>query len=286
MKKFFWEHYHQEEANVIVFGVPLGKFSTEALQILRETSEFLEVFDIERKVNLLENVRIADVGDLEFKSLEEIKEQTKKIVENKKIPLILGGNHLLSLYSIEAFDDVKVVIFDAHGDLKARYEDEKIKEMDYYPHGNFDVNTNDATWLRKLCEKSKRDIVLIGIRSCDEDELNFIEENNIKYFTSDSIRENLEGVKEMLRDFTKDSRVYISIDLDVFDPSIAPAVDHPEPDGLLFRDFKGLINSIDGRIAGMDICCLKPLKDNQITEFLAVKVIFEIFGLISKAGVA
>ena len=281
MKKFLWEHSNQKNGNVVVFGVPIGKNAGQALKCLRETSEFLESFDIENKRNLLENIEINDIGNLKLKSLEEITKQTRKIIENNKIPLILGGNHLLSLYSIQAFDNTKVIVFDAHGDLKNKYDDEKMREMDYYANGKFDAKTNEATWLRRLCENvNPKDILIFGIRSCDEFELEYMKKNSLKYFTSKLIETNLEAVKQTIKEFTKDAKVYISVDLDAFDPSIAPAVDHPEPNGILFKDFNELVNSISGKVVGMDICCLKPIKDNQVTEFLAIKIIFEILGLV------
>jgi agmatinase len=280
MKKFLWEHGNEKNGDVVVFGVPLGRNSKEALKRLRETSEFLEPFDIEKKMNLLENLKISDIGDLKLKSLDEITKQARKIAENRKIPLVLGGNHLLSLYSIKAFDNVKAIVFDAHADLKNRNDDEEMREMNYYPQGKFDTKTNEVTWLRRLCENvNPKNILMLGTRSCDEFELEYMKKNSVRYFTPRYIEDNMETVKKAIKEFTTGSKVYISIDLDAFDPSIAPAVDHPEPDGLLFRYFYELVNSIKGKVVGMDMCCLKPIKDNQVTEFLAIKIIFAILGL-------
>lgn len=286
MKKLFLSYNNEEEANVIVFGVPIGKFSQDALKRLRETSELLEVFDIDKKQNLLENILMCDTGNLELKSFRGITEKIRNILERKKIPLVLGGNHLLSLFSVQAFENAKLIVFDAHADLKDKYEDERIREMDMCTFSGFDPKINDATWLRRLLDESKRDVILIGTRSCDETELNFMEKNKIQYFTPMNIREDLENTKKKLENMTKGCNVYISVDLDAFDPSVAPAVDQPEPDGIFFKEFRELLDSIKGNIVGIDVCCLKPIKGNEITEFLAVRVIFEILGLISRAGVA
>lgn len=278
MRKFSTDIFSEEEADVIVFGVPLGKDSTEALQSLREVSWFVEPMDLDKKENLLENVKTADIGDVN--NLDEVTEQVKKIINERKIPLILGGNHLLSFYSLQAFDNVKLIVFDAHADFKDKYEDEKIRDMSCFGNEQFDLKTNDATWLRRLSEKiNPKDIFLLGVRSCDEFEFKSLEEKNVQYFTPTDIGNNLEKVKQRIKEFTKDSKVYVSVDLDVFDPSIAPAVEMPEPDGLLFKHFRELINSVDGEIVGIDLCCLKPVENNQITEFLAVKAIFEILSL-------
>lgn len=277
-RKFSTDIFSEEESDVLVFGVPLGKDSSKSLQSLRDVSWFVEPFDLDKKENLLENVKTADIGDVN--SLNGVKEKIKEITSRGKIPLILGGNHLLSLYSLQAFDNVKLIVFDAHADFKDKYEDEKIREMD----GNeFDFRTNDATWLRRLSEKiNPENIFLLGVRSCDEFEFKSLEESDIQYFTPTDVENNLEKVKQRVKELTKDSKVYISVDLDAFDSSIAPAVEMPEPDGLFFKHFRELVDSVDGKIVGMDVCCLKPMENNQITEFLAVKVIFEILGKLKK----
>ena len=115
-RKFSTDIFSEEEADVLVFGVPLGKDSDKALENLREVSWFVEPMDLDKKKNLLENVKTADIGDVN--SLHEVTEQTKNIISRGKVPLILGGNHLLSFYSVQAFDDVKLIVFDAHADFK------------------------------------------------------------------------------------------------------------------------------------------------------------------------
>jgi agmatinase len=282
MANFIDSFFSQKEANVILFGIPLGKHSVDALDSLRDVSGFIEPMDLDKENNLLENVRIYDAGNLKLDSLEEITEKTKEILEMKKIPLILGGGHLLSLFSLQAYDKKpKLIVFDAHGDFKDSYKDEKIEEMNFVKNIDFDDKNNDATWLRRLSEKfDTKNILLLGIRSCDEFQFTALKQSRINYFTSKKIRENLDDVIKFIEDFTRDSDVYISVDIDTFDPSIAPAVDMPEVDGLLFREFAKIINSVAGKIVGTDLTCLKPIKDNQVTEFLAVKVIFEILGKI------
>jgi len=278
-EKFFTDVFAPEQANVIVFGVPLGKYSEEALRRLRETSWFVEPFDVDKNKNLLENARLADIGNVELKTLNVVTEQTKKILGEKKIPLMFGGNHLSTLHALKAFGNVKIVVFDAHCDLKDEYEDERLKEMN---DGFFDTKVNDSTWLRRLCEfVDPKNIFLLGVRSCDEDEIKFAKERGIQYFTANQVQNNTKEVAEKTREFTKDSEVYVSVDVDAFDPYVAPAVDYPEPGGILFKQFSDVVNAISGKITGMDLCCLKPLENNQVTEFLTVKVIFEILGLIS-----
>ena len=280
--KFLCNLYTPGEANVIVFGVPLGKDSKKALKSLRETSDFLEIFDPDKRKNLLDDARICDIGDLKLKRLEEITEKVKEILSVRKIPLILGGGHLLTLYSLKAFNDVKLMIFDAHADLKEEYEDEKIRELNFANGIKFHKRINDATWLRRACEFiNPKNILLLGLRSCDEDEFKFIQENEISYFTPNQIKDDVQKVKKFLSEFTEGSRVYLSVDVDVFDPSIAPLVHHSEPNGINFKEFSELINSINGKIAGMDWVCLKYEKNqDQRTQFLIVRACLEVLNML------
>jgi agmatinase len=272
MKKFFTDAFTEDQANVIVFGVPVGKDGYKPLESLRDASWFVEFFDIDSKKNLLENARIFDSGNT---PISELASKVRRIIDSKKIPLMFSNTHLISLYSLKAFDDVKLIVFDAHTDLHDRFTDEKIQSAD----GTDDENVNEATWLRRFCdERGKDSVMLVGLRSVSEDVMGCL--NDFNYFSSNFVKNNLEAVKRKIEEFTKDSDVYVSVDIDVFDPSIAPAVDYPEPDGIFFNQFKELIRSVSGKLAGADLVCLKPVENNQVTEFLAVKVIFEILGLI------
>lgn len=279
MRKFLTDVFDENEANVIAFGVQLGKFAKAELKSIRDASWFVEPYDVDKNVNLLENVRVFDSGDLKLGSLDEITQNVKKILDVKKIPLMLGSNHLSSLYSLKAFlAETKLVVFDAHCDLKDEYMDEKIAEMGLIGKKSVvDNRVNDSTWLRRLSDiRNPKNIILLGIRSADEDEINFAKKSGILYYTSNDIKDKTEEIRLILNQFTKLSNVYISLDIDVFDTSIAPAVDYPEPNGIFFNKFKELVSSIGGRLVGLDICCLNPINNNQITEFLAVRSVFEI----------
>lgn len=274
----FSRMFTEKEANILVLGVPFGKNGKESVKRIREASNYIEPFDTTKKRNLFYNIRIKDIGDI---GLENLSKKVKNIIENKKIPLILGGGHLLTLYSFQSFENTKLIVFDAHADLKSEFDDERIRNLDYIKGKKFNKKINDATWLRRVFDKKKPEVILIGLRSCEEEELEFMEKHKIKYFTPAKIQ------KKEIQDFTENSNVYISLDIDAFDPSFAPGVDQPEPNGINFNQFSDVIDSIKGNIVGIDVNCLRPLKDNEITEFLVARCLFEIIGKISKqAGVA
>jgi agmatinase len=273
MRKFAISHFNEEEANVIFFGIDYTKDSKEILEKIRDSSYFVEPFDFHGN-NLLEKVRLFDIGDFKIKSFEEISQKFIKIRKENKIPFMISRGHLPTFYATKNLKKEKLIVFDAHADCKNEYIDEIIA---------FDVDKNKdekrfngSTWLRRLLENSNIEVLLIGLRSFDEEEINFLKNRGAKFFISLDIIRNKVGVIEEIVRFTKDSEVYISLDLDVFDPSILPATDYPEPGGLSYFDFVDIIESIKGKLIGADVCCLKPIEDNLISEFLAVKSIFHI----------
>jgi agmatinase len=274
IRKFLTSKFSEKEANVIAFGVPLGEKSKEVLKILRKASYFVEPYDVGLRKNLLENVKIFDLGDLKLKSLDEITQTSKKIISKGKVPFAFGRSHLITYYSLKALpEETRILIFDAHADSKEKYLDEKIEKLSSFK-GKVNSSLNDATWLRKIVEEERK-IALVGLRSCDEDEILFLERNGVLIFSSTQTKKFSEKVKLELKRFFGNFPLYISVDLDVFDPSIAPSVDYPEPNGIFFEDFRNVLSAINNKLLGFDLVCLKPEK-NEVTQFLAIKTIFEI----------
>ncbi|MEM2955084.1 MAG: arginase family protein [Candidatus Nanoarchaeia archaeon] len=249
------------------------------LKKLREISRLVESFNLDRKKELLESIRIADIGDIKVNEMDDIFRKTSEIVASKKIPLLLSTDHLATLYAIGAFfENTKIVIFDAHCDFKDNYIDDIVISNSIINEKNRNVLSrfNGATWLRRFCEVGNPKLVcLVGVRACSEEEINSLKKNGILYFSSCRINRN-EGIKKELQEFLKGSDVYVSLDIDVFDPSIAPAVYYPEPNGIFFDKFSSLIGVMDKRVVGIDLCLHKILPENSVTEFLAVKSLFEI----------
>jgi len=277
MKKFAISYFNEKEANVIFFGLIYTKDSNLLLEKIRYASYFVEPFDFYGN-NLLEKVKLFDSGDIKIKNFEEIANKFLDIRKENKVPLIISRGHLSTLYVAKNLKKEKLVVFDAHSDCKNEYLDELIA---------FDVDNskdkkkfNGATWLRRLLEYSNIEVLLIGLRSYDDEEMKFLKEKGVEFFTSLEIIRNKETVLNKMKNLTEDSDIYISLDVDVFDPSVLPATDYPEPGGLNYFDFVDIITSIKGKVIGFDVCCLKPTESNLVSEFLVIKSIFHILSKI------
>lgn len=258
------------EAQIVVFGVPFDS-TVDFLpgtrfgpKIIREAACFIEPFDIESEKNILDEIKIVDIGDLEpvrgssEKTIERVKEQIGDILKKKKIPLMLGGEHTISLGAVKALPkDTKIVSFDAHYDLKEVWEGSE------YTHN---------TWLRRATELiGGKNICLIGTRTGDEFEYEFCRKEKIM----------VNPTIEDLTKFVKGHDVYLTLDMDVFDPAYAPGVGTPEPFGLTAAHILPLFELIckAGKLVGMDVVEARPLEDRK-TEILAARIIFKVLSFI------
>jgi len=256
MAKFITDVFTEDEANVIALGV-------DCPESLREASRLVEPFDMIEQRNFLKNTQIFDAGDIKA---AEVESKIKGVLEKGKVPLILAKEHSVTLDAMRAMPrETRLVVFDAHPDLKDEYEGSK---------------SSHACWLRRLCELiGCKGMAIVGVRSCEEEELEFMENNGMVYFTAKQVKDEPAKVLEVLRDFASGFKIYVSLDMDVFDPSIAPAVKYPEPSGIMYDDFVKLVDALrEADIAGVDCIEIRPIESNRITEFLAVKSLFKLFG--------
>jgi len=295
MKNFGINLSNFAEADVALLGVLLGRAAKSSVGSIREQSWHVEFFDFDRQKNLFSNVKIADLGNLYVGRQEQITEKVSEIIRAGKIPFLLGGSHQLTLYALKAFGLEaskplpKVLIFDAHTDIYDKYTDEKVADsvtgLDMSQEEKSHYNA--ATWVRRFAEvidgsgaSAAEKIAYFGVRSGAEEHFDFMKKKSIAYFTPKMLREN-SAAKDFIADFTTDANVYLTLDIDFFDPAIAPAVYHPEPSGCSFAEFQELISEVKGKIAGADVVELKPIEGNFVTEFLAARAIFEILGKIN-----
>ncbi len=191
------------------------------------------------------------------------------------VPVLLGGEHTVSIPGIaaaaERYPELTVVHVDAHADLRDSFEEDK------YSH---------ASVMRRALDLGGEalKLVQIGVRSACSEEARLIEsDKRISLFPAFAILNGDISFEEILRHIGEN--VYITVDLDGFDPSEAPGVGTPEPGGLSWNWTMGLLERIcaSKRIAAFDVVELCPMPGSDISDFLAAKLVYRIIGLISRA---
>ncbi|MGI9950937.1 agmatinase [Moorellaceae bacterium AZ2] len=259
-------------ARVCLLGLPLDVTtsfrpgSRFAPQTIRAVSEVLEDFSPTLRRNLGE-VPFYDLGDLDLipgdieENLRRIEGSARKILQDGKFLLSLGGEHLVSYPLIRAvhrrYPDLAVIHLDAHADLREDYLGKQ------YSH---------ATVMRLVAGDIGPDnLYQFGIRSCTWEELAYGSQQT--NFFLDKIREPLARLVPQW----KDRPLYLSVDIDVIDPAFAPGTGTPEPGGCRPQEvFEAIYNLKGSRVVAMDLVEVCPPYDNgNITAILAAKIIRE-----------
>jgi len=265
-----------EQADYIVVGVPFDVTSTYrtgarfAPLAIREASLNIETYSFRSNLDA-EDLRIHDLGDLHIsnnveKTLKRLEDTVRDLVESKKTPILIGGEHTLTLGAMRGVSgrNTAVISLDAHLDLRDKY---------------MDLTTSHTTFMRRLNEQVKPDkIVEVGTRAVCKEELSYARDAGIQYFTTKQILENgLETtVKAIKKAVENCKRTYLTIDMDVLDPAFAPAVQNPEPDGLSIHALLDLICSFcDSCTVGIDLVEVTPPYDNGVTAIQAAKILLE-----------
>ncbi len=262
-----------EESNLVLFGAPFDSTTSFrpgtrfASRTMRIESDGLETYSPYQDKDL-EDAKVFDSGDLELpfgnveSSLNMIYEHTKNILDNNKIPVMVGGEHLVTYGTVKAvsekYKDLYILHFDAHADLRDDYLGEKLSH---------------ATVMHRSVEMIDGDLYQLGIRSGTKEEFEFSKENS----RIDTCKFNFDKLDEYLEKL-KGKNVYVSIDLDVLDPSIFPGTGTPEAGGV---DFNTLLNAVlklkDINIVGCDVNELSPSYDpSGVSTAVACKVLREL----------
>ncbi|MCX8171247.1 MAG: agmatinase [Candidatus Bathyarchaeota archaeon] len=274
-----------KEARYVVFGVPFDATSTYrsgarfAPTAIREASLNIETYSFRSHVDI-EDAGIHDAGDLHVsgnieETLRRLSLVCRDIIGMDKIPIIIGGEHTLTLGSSKSIDgDFALISFDAHLDLRDKYMDEEVCH---------------ATFMRRIHEKVKPKVIVeVGTRAVCREELDYLfSVDDIKYVSSQRImRDDLGNILQDIRSTLSDcSKIYITLDMDVLDPAFAPAVQNPEPEGLstsVLLDI--LLGLCDQRLVAFDIVEVTPHYDFGITSIQAAKIIFEFLSHLYKIG--
>jgi agmatinase len=271
-----------ERAKVVFAGIPLDVTSSYrsgcrfAPARIREASANLETYLTSAGLDVFEKLNISDLGDLVITSTdlmatgERISALVKRVSGDGKIPALLGGEHTLTYFSLQAFDEIFVIQLDAHRDLRDEYLGDRLCH---------------ATVMRRVLDRlSPEHLLQVGVRSCSKEEAELAQSIELKTYTSEEALADPSGVAGELKDQVGGSRVYLTIDLDILDPAFAPGVTTPEPGGLSTLDLLKLVRELGKlKIVAFDVVELAPPHDNGITAFAAAKVIYELLAAMASS---
>ncbi|RLJ09365.1 MAG: agmatinase [Candidatus Aenigmatarchaeota archaeon] len=263
LRKTFSYEYPLEKADVVLAGIPFdstetGKSVKYGPLFIREAIKNLPGYDPELKTNIFEKLKFCDSGDIEvvpgsWKLTKERINDTVKWIFNtnpKVLPVFLGGDHLITLGILESlkdfFKNITIIHFDAHRDLLPEYMGERFSHI---------------TWAYHTLKQGFQ-IFQTGCRSWYETEERVYKKYALK------TAKNIKGP------------VYITIDMDVFDPAYAPEVGTPEPNGMKPEEFFNFIKEIPLKnIIGMDLVECASDKINTKTSLLAANIFKKVLGL-------
>ena len=201
--------------------------------------------------------------------INAVRKKITRIVALNKIPVMLGGEHSITLGAVQAvveqYPKLTVLQLDAHADLRDSYQG---------------TPYNHACVARRITEICP--LVQVGIRSMSKEEGDFLPQSKVKSYSADYVSENKNWVETVCNNLHGD--IFITIDLDVFDPSIMPATGTPEPGGLSWRDVLQLLRLVSHKchIRGFDVVELAPLPGIVAPDFMAAKLIYRLMGYITK----
>lgn len=268
--------YPKAQAVVIPFGlegsVSYGGGTARGPAAILEASYQVELFDEDlwrepfRDYGLVTlKERPVNGSDIPA-ALDKLSRLTSRVLADGKFPLVLGGEHSVTPGAIrpflETYDDLVLLHFDAHADLRDGYEGE------HFSH---------AAAMRRVLDHPTVPITSIGIRNISAEEIPFLESNRHRitiHWAKDRSSWNIEEIVAPLRG----RPIYLTFDLDGFDSSLMPATGTPEPGGFFWEEAIGIIKAAgaSGRIVGADITELAPIDGLSAPNFLAAKLAYKI----------
>ena len=261
-----------ENSKSVILPIPFdktaswGKGAAEGPQAIIDASQYLELYDIESNSEPYKNgIFTADpiLADSSKSMIDKGYEKTLSFLKDDKFVITLGGDHSISIGPIFAHEeflkDISILHFDAHTDMRDIYEDNKFSH---------------ACAMARVKEKVKN-IVSVGIRSMDKSEMPNLKKENL-FLASDICCSSDNWIEKIINRLGE--KVYISFDLDAFDPSIMPSTGTPEPGGLGWYQVINLIEAVCKKcnLIGMDIVELAPIENNKAPNFLVAKLIYKI----------
>jgi len=258
-----------EDADYIVFGAPLDRTASNRRgtrfgpDAIRRESAYLDTYSQRTGLDW-GDLRLADIGDVECGDVESCLAGIENVIKSTdKVPVMLGGEHLITLGALRAIKPDLVIVYDAHLDLRDELFGERMSH---------------ATYLMRGYDELDYMAIILGARALSGEEVELTAGNDdLSYFTSlDIIKGREDPVKTVNEAIESASRVYLSIDMDVLDPAYAPAVGNPHPEGLSTTKLMDLIaGTMSRKIAGFDLNEVCPHYDTGNTATTAAYIAME-----------
>jgi agmatinase len=263
--------YDYNESKIIIVPVPYDETSTwmkgadKGPEAILQASVNLEFFDVET----MSEAHLAGIHTIEpvlekgtpLELVNAVHDKVISLLSENKFPVIIGGNHTVSIGAFKAFSEsyknISILQLDAHGDLRQVYEGSEY---------------NHACAMARAREYAP--VVQVGIRSMSVEELPYYEKDRM--FFSHELFYNKDLYGKAIDKLSEN--VYITIDLDVFDPSLIPSTGTPEPGGPAYIELlhflRDVINSRN--VVGFDVVELCPSPTNKAPDFIASKIIYQL----------
>jgi agmatinase len=259
-----------ENAKIVLIPVPYDGTSTwqkgadKGPEAFLQASENMELYDIETDTEVYQQgVFLADAVTENASPeamVDAVHEVTKKYIKKNKFVTIFGGEHSISIGTIRAFNDMypslTVLHIDAHADLRKEYEGTKC---------------NHACAVYEASQTTN--LIQVGIRSMDVIEKSVMDEDKTYFAHEMAVDDNwMDSAIEQMTD-----NVFITFDLDAFDPSILPSTGTPEPGGLLWYETLDFLKQVfeEKNVVGFDIVELCPNAIDKSSDFLAAKLYYK-----------
>jgi agmatinase len=265
-----------QQARAVILPVPYDSTSEwragsrHGPQAIIDASQYLELYDLELdreiyEVGISTLPRVEPLLSSPQDMIGRVYQVVKGLIEEDKFVVLLGGEHTLSLGAVRAFKErfprLSVLQLDAHADLRDEYLGTKYSQ---------------ACVMRRIFELCP--ICQVGIRSLSWEEKQFLTQRNLTPFYISDLAANRASIDRIVNSLSED--VYITLDVDVFDPSIMPAVGTPEPDGMSWRQVMDIIESVARRkhVVGFDLVEFCPGQGSDASSFLLAKLAYKLIG--------
>lgn len=257
-----------EESRYAVIGAPLdltsshrsgSRFGPDAI---RQASQYMETYSSRTGLDL-EDISVSDLGNIVDTgsvegALRNIEDAVSLVVDSGKVPVMLGGEHSVTLGALRALEPDLVVGFDAHLDLRDRL---------------LGLRLSHGTFMRRALEELDFRLVIVGGRALSKEEVEYVEENGDRVRLISADDEGMDEVKEWSDPF---SSVYVTVDMDVVDPSSAPAVGNPSPEGISVTQLLDMIARVSYfDVKGFDLTEVAPHYDSGLTAIQAAYIVLE-----------